>query len=293
MITVTALGLMAALAQAAPCESLRTGSFPNTTITSAQLVAAGPYVAPAPGGPPGGPVAPAAGRGDGAGRGGGRGEGAPAAGRGDGAGAGGRGGGRGAAAAPAGPVLPAHCRIAATLEPSADSVIDVEVWMPEASRWNGKFQMVGNGGWAGTISFAAMANALQEGFATASTDTGHKGGNALFATDHPEKLIDFAYRAVHETVVTAKAMIAKFYDRGPRLSYWNGCSTGGRQGLMAAQRFPEDFDAILAGAPANYHSHLHSNDLVNAVPALTTPGALLSQAKLDNLNKAVVNACDA
>ena len=293
MITVTALGLMAALAQAAPCESLRTGSFPNTTITSAQLVAAGPYVAPAPGGPPGGPVAPAAGRGDGAGRGGGRGEGAPAAGRGDGAGAGGRGGGRGAAAAPAGPVLPAHCRIAATLKPSADSVIDVEVWMPEASRWNGKFQMVGNGGWAGTISFAAMANAVQEGYATASTDTGHKGGNALFAIDHPEKLIDFAYRAVHETVVTAKAMITKFYDRGPRLSYWNGCSTGGRQGLMSAQKYPEDFDAILAGAPANYQTHLHAWDLAVSTPVLKDTAGAVSAAKLDMVNKAMINACDA
>src|SRR5215210_5966712 len=104
MVTVTALGLLAALAQAAPCESLRTLSLPNTTITSAQLVPAGPYVAPAPGGPPGGPVAPAAGRGEAAGRGGGRGDGAAAAGRGAG---GGRGGG-GAAAAPAGPVLPAR-----------------------------------------------------------------------------------------------------------------------------------------------------------------------------------------
>src|SRR5688500_3848698 len=293
MITVTALGLMAALAQAAPCESLRTLSFPNTTITSAQLVAAGPYVAPAPGGPPGGPVAPAAGRGDGAGRGGGRGEGAPAAGRGDGAGAGGRGGGRGAAAAPAGPVLPAHCRIAATLKPSADSVIDVEVWMPEASRWNGKFQMVGNGGWAGTISFAAMANAVQEGYATASTDTGHKGGNAIFAIDHPEKLTDFAYRAVHETVVTAKAMIAKFYDRGPRLSYWNGCSTGGRQGLMSAQKYPDDFDAILAGAPANYQTHLHAWDLSVAIPVLKDPGGAIPASKLAMINRAALNACDA
>ena len=283
MITVTALGLMAALAQAAPCESLRTVSLPNTTITSAQLVAAGPYAAPAPGGPPGGPVAPGAGRGDGIGRGGGRGEGAAP---------GGRGGGRGAAAAPAGPVLPAHCRIAATLKPSADSVIDVEVWMPEASSWNGKFQMVGNGGWAGTISFAAMANAVQEGYATASTDTGHKGGNALFAIDHPEKLTDFAYRAVHETVVTAKAMITKFYDRGPRLSYWNGCSTGGRQGLMSAQKYPEDFDAILAGAPANYQTHLHAWDLAVSTPVLKDTAGAVSAAKLDMVNKAMINACD-
>jgi feruloyl esterase len=291
MITVAALGLMAALQQAAPCESLRATSLPNTTVTAAQLVAAGPYVAPAPGGPPGGPVAPAAG----GGRGGGRGEGAAPGGRGDGAGAAGRGGGgRGGAAAPAAaPVLPAHCRIAATLKPSADSAIDIEVWMPEASSWNGKFQMVGNGGWAGVISYAAMATAVQEGYATASTDTGHKGGNALFAIDHPEKLTDFAYRAVHETVVTAKSMIAKYYDRGPRLSYWNGCSTGGRQGLMSAQKYPEDFDAVVAGAPANYQTHLHAWDLAVSTPVLKDPSAAVPTAKLEMVNRAVVNACDA
>ena len=121
----------------------------------------------------------------------------------------GAGGGRGGGGAPAaaGPVLPAHCRVAATLKPSADSVIDIEVWMPESASWNGKFQAVGNGGWAGVISYAAMATAVGEGYATASTDTGHKGGNALFAIDHPEKLTDFAYRAVHEMTVQAKAII--------------------------------------------------------------------------------------
>jgi feruloyl esterase len=286
MITVTALSLMAALAQAAPCESLRTISLPNTTITSAQLVPAGPYVAPAPGGPPGGPVVPGAGRGE-AGRGGGRGDG-PAAGRG-----GGRGAGGGAPAAAVGPVLPAHCRIAATLKPSADSVIDIEVWMPEPSSWNQKFQAVGNGGWAGVISYAAMATAVGEGYATASTDTGHKGGNALFAIDHPEKLTDFAYRAVHEMTVTAKELISKFYSRAPRLSYWNGCSTGGRQGLMSAQKYPEDFDAILAGAPANYQTHLHTWDLSVSTPVLKDTAGAVSAAKLDLVNKAVLNACDA
>ena len=117
-------------------------------------------------------------------------------------------------------MLPAHCRVAAVLKPSADSQIEMEVWLPSEG-WNGKFQMVGNGGWAGTISFPAMATALQEGYATASTDTGHKGGNAAFAIGHPEKLVDFAYRAVHETTVKSKAIMAAFYDRAPRL-----CRTG-------------------------------------------------------------------
>jgi len=93
--------------------------------------------------------------------------------------------------------LPAFCRVAATLTPSSDSDIKIEIWLP-AQAWNGKFQAVGNGGWAGTISYAAMASALQEGYATASTDTGHVGGTATFALGHPEKVVDFAYRAIHE-----------------------------------------------------------------------------------------------
>src|SRR5204863_7219770 len=101
---------------------------------------------------------------------------------------------------PAGLKVPAFCRVAATLKPASDSEIDIEVWMP-AENWNGKFQAVGNGGWAGVISYPAMATALQEGYATASTDTGHKGGNANFAIGHPEKVVDFAYRSVHDTTV--------------------------------------------------------------------------------------------
>ena len=138
-----------------------------------------------------------------------------------------------------------------------------------------------------------MAAALQEGYATASTDTGHKGGNALFAIGHPEKLVDFAYRAVHETAVQSKAMINAHYGRAPRLSYWNGCSTGGRQGLMSAQRYPEDFDAIVAGAPANYQTHLHAWDLSVAAPVLKNPAAAVPAAKLQMVNRAVINACDA
>jgi feruloyl esterase len=263
MLSVVALTMMAAVADAAPCENLKALALPNTTITSAQLVAAGPFAPPAPQGPPGGPVAPPAG--------------AP--------------GGRGQGPAAPQIVLPEHCRVAAVLKPSSDSHIEMEVWMP-AENWNGKFQMVGNGGWAGVISYPAMAGALQEGYATASTDTGHKGGNALFAIGHPEKLIDFAYRAVHETVVQSKAVIAKFYTRPARLSYWNGCSTGGRQGLMAAQKYPEDFDAVLAGAPANFQTHLHAWDLSVAMPAVRTPASGVPAAKLAMINRAALAACD-
>jgi feruloyl esterase len=269
---ISALMLAGGLYAVTPCESLKAVALSNTTITISEMVPAGPYTPPAPAGPPGGPVA---GRGP-----------EPAA-----APAGGRGGRGGAPAAPA-LVLPAHCRIHAILKPSPDSEIEMEVWLP-SDTWNGKFQAVGNGGWAGVISYAAMASALQEGYATASTDTGHKGGNAAFAINHPDKLVDFAYRAVHETTVTSKALVSAFYDRAPRLSYWNGCSTGGRQGLMEAQKYPDDFDAILAGAPANYQTHLHTWDLTVAIPTLQDPAAAVPAAKLAMLNKAVLDACDA
>ena len=106
-------------------------------------------------------------------------------------------------------------------------------------------------------------------------------------------MVDFAYRAVHESTVTTKALVAKFYDRPARLSCWNGGSTGGRQGLMEAQKFPDDFDAIVAGAPANYQTHLHTWDLSVAVPVLNNPAAALTQDKLNALRDAAVNTCDA
>src|SRR5579872_6598722 len=118
---------------------------------------------------------------------------------------------------------PAYCRVAATLKPSSDSDIKIEVWMP-ASGWNGKFQAVGNGGWAGTISYAAMAQALARRYATTSTDTGHSTPGASFAFGHPEKLIDYAYRSEHEMTVHAKTVIEAFYGKAPERSYFNGCS---------------------------------------------------------------------
>jgi len=114
--------------------------------------------------------------------------------------------------------VPAFCRVSATLTPSSDSEIKIEVWLPE-NGWNGNLQSVGNGAWAGTISYPAMATALEAGYASASTDTGHTGGNpATFIPGHPEKLIDFAYRAVHEMTVAAKAIIAARYGNGPKYS---------------------------------------------------------------------------
>ena len=135
--------------------------------------------------------------------------------------------GRGGPAAP----LPAYCRVAATLTPSADSHIEMELWLP-SENWNGKFLAVGNGGWAGNIQFDAMAAGLRRGYAVASNDTGHKGGSAEFAIGHPEKLIDFGYRAMHEMAVQSKKLVQAFYNRAAQLSYYQGCSTGGRQVMM-------------------------------------------------------------
>ena len=190
--------------------------------------------------------------------------------------------------------LPAFCRIAATLKPSSDSDIKVEIWMP-LSGWNGKFEAVGNGGWAGTISYGAMAGALRRGYATASTDTGHagNGGDGSFALNHPEKVVDFAYRAVHEMTVQAKAVAEKHYGSAPRLSYWNGCSTGGRQGLKEAQKYPEDYDGIIAGAPANFMTHLSTHALWVAQATLKDPASLIPREKYAAIHKAVLDACDA
>ena len=145
--------------------------------------------------------------------------------------------------------VPDFCRAMLTLKPSSDSDIKVEVWLP-ASEWNGKFQAVGNGGFAGVLPYAAMARAVLDGYATAGTDTGHVGNTAEFALGHPEKVVDFGYRAIHEMTVAAKRVIDAHYGRAPQFSYFNGCSQGGRQGITSAQRYPADFDGIVAGAAA-------------------------------------------
>ena len=200
--------------------------------------------------------------------------------------------GLGAGAAIRPQILPAHCRVAATLRPSADSDIKMELWLP-VENWNGKFEMVGNGGWAGIISFPQMAAALREGYATASTDTGHEGGNGMFALGHPEKIVDFGWRAVHETVVKSKALIQAYYSQSPKYSYWNGCSTGGRQGLIEVTKFPDDFDGAVDGAPANPHIHLHAASVERSIELMNNPGGALSKANVETLHKAILAKCDA
>jgi len=139
------------------------------------------------------------------------------------------------------------------------------------------------------ISYAALADAVRAGYASASTDTGHVGGRGTFALGHPEKLIDFAWRSEHEMTVTAKAVIAAFYGSAPSRSYWNGCSTGGRQGLKEAQKFPEDYDGIIAGAPANRTALA----LWIAHAVLKDPASYIPPAKYPAIHQAAIAACDA
>ena len=188
--------------------------------------------------------------------------------------------------------LPAFCRIQLTLTPSSDSDIKSEVWLP-LNGWNGKFQQVGNGAWAGSIQYGALAEALKRGYAAASTDAGHTGVDASFAMGHPEKLKDFGYRAVHETAVQSKQTITNFYGMAPRLSYFNGCSGGGRMAFQEAQRFPADFDAILAGAPGYNRVNQSVWMLMNAKATLDNPASFIPPAKYAVLHRAALDACDA
>jgi feruloyl esterase len=190
--------------------------------------------------------------------------------------------------------LPAFCRVIAEDKPTADSFIKIEVWMP-SSGWNGKFRGQGNGGFAGEIDYRALAFAVLQGYASAATDTGHaaEGTNATWALGHPEKIVDFAYRAIHEMTVVGKATVKAFYGDAPQHSYFANCSNGGRQALMEAQRYPEDYDGILAGAPANYWTHLLSSALYDAQTTTSDPASYIPMNKIPTIAKAVNAACDA
>jgi feruloyl esterase len=259
-----------AASSAATCESLRSVSIANVTISSADVVA---------------PAPPAAGRG-------GRAGGAPAA-------APAPGGARGPAPAgppaAAAPPLPEYCRVRLLLTPTSDSKINAELWLP-VTTWNGRFMAVGNGGFGGSIQgFGEMTTALRLGYATAGNDTGHSeadGPNGMFGLGHPEKIVDFAYRAMHEMTVTSKKLITEFYGRPQQFSYYKGCSTGGRQGAMNAQRYPDDFDGIIAGALANRHIQMHTAGVYRSIELARHPEMEIPPAKAQMVNKAVLNACD-
>lgn len=249
VVLAVVAGVSTPSAAGSECKDLASLSVPQTTVTSAELVAAGTFAPPA---------------------------GAPGAGRGS----------RSPFAD-----LPAFCRVAATLRPTADSDIKVELWLP-ASGWNGRYEAIGQGGLAGNIPYGEMAQAVAAHYATSGTDTGHVGDSAEFAIGHREKLVDFAYRAIHEMTAKSKTIITAHYGRSPERSYFNGCSGGGRHGITSAQRYPTDFDGIVAGAsswnqPRMDAARIGVNRIVNR-----TAESGLPPAKFPMIHEAVLQACD-
>jgi feruloyl esterase len=191
--------------------------------------------------------------------------------------------------------LPSFCRVAATLTPSGDSNIRIEVWMP-ASGWNGKYEGTGNGGYAGSIQYQDLAAGLRRGYAVANTDMGTtpstmEDGDVLVG--HAEKWRDWGSRSTHEMTVATKQIIRAYYGKEPAFSYFVGCSTGGQQGLVEAQRFPDDYDGILAGAPANNRTRLHMSFLWDLAAARKSPESSIPASKLSLISEAVLNACTA
>jgi hypothetical protein len=190
--------------------------------------------------------------------------------------------------------LPPSCRVTGILHPSSDSVIRFEVWLPE-SDWNQRYLGVGNGGFAGSIGYQSLAGNLKRGFATAGSDAGHQatGEDASWAYQHPEKIKDFGWRAVHLTAQRAKDIIKTYYAKPASKSYFDSCSDGGREALMEAQRFPEDYDGILAGAPANAWTHLISSGMSITQQTMSDPAGYISNLKLPAVQRASLAACDA
>src|SRR6516225_6171747 len=264
MIASIALVLLGAAATAAPtpCENLASFKLDNATITNAAVVPEGPPprgAAPRGGAPRGG-AAPQAGQ-------------------------------RAPAAPPAN--IPEHCRVQLVLKPTSDSLINMELWLP-TKNWNGKFMGVGNGGFAGSIQGTTneMPQALRLGYATAGTDTGHQEQGGSWAIGHPEKMIDFGYRSTHEMTLKAKEIVKAFYDQTAKYSYFKGCSTGGRMALMEAQRYPDDYDGIIAGSLANRHIHMWTAGVARSVELSRHPEGNLTDEKAALVNRLVTSTCD-
>ena len=189
--------------------------------------------------------------------------------------------------------LPAFCRVEATARPTSDSDIRFEVWIPPADAWNGKFEGVGNGGYSGAIGYAAMATGLRRGYAVASTDTGHTGDDMKFGQGHPEKVIDWAYRSIHVMTEASKLVVRNAQGRFAEHAYFVGCSSGGHQALSEAQRYPDDYDGIVAGDPAHNRIRQTFAFLYGWVVTHTADGKPIIPAnKLALLTRGAVEACD-
>ena len=189
--------------------------------------------------------------------------------------------------------LPTFCRVHGVISPAPDSRIGFELWLPRLG-WNHKLEMVGNGGYSSDIGWSEMADRLRAGYASVATDTGHTGSDPAFAMGHPESIVDWGNRAVHETAQTAKLTLQAYYGATPVHSYFKGCSTGGHQALMEAQRYPDDFDAIIAGDPGNNRTHLNAGFLwqyISNHPRGDDANPILPASKLAMITRAVIKAC--
>jgi feruloyl esterase len=188
----------------------------------------------------------------------------------------------------------AFCRVDVTSRPTADSDIRIELWIPMGAAWNGKYVQFGNGGFAGSIPTDFIKAFAQRGYAAAATDDGHQasdGTDAAWALGHPQKIIDFGWRALKETTDVSKALIGAMKAQGPSRSYFAGCSDGGREALMEAQRYPADFDGIVAGAPANDFTRLLAFAAQTQQALLNRPGGYLTPASLSSLQAGALKDC--
>ncbi|MBP7705069.1 MAG: tannase/feruloyl esterase family alpha/beta hydrolase [Caulobacter sp.] len=197
------------------------------------------------------------------------------------------------------PTMKAFCRVEATLKPTPKSNVKVEVWLPETSEWNGRLMATGNGGYGGSLGQPrlAMRPALHRGYVTTGTDMGHSGDgstgeDASWALNNPEVLADFGHRANHVTAVFAKAVTAAYYGKGPNYAYFQGCSDGGREALMEAQRYPDDYDGIVAGAPANQWTRLMSAMAWSWEVAHRDAASMIPDEKLPLIQAAALADCD-
>ena len=182
------------------------------------------------------------------------------------------------------------CRVVATIE----TEIKFELWLPV--NWNGRYQQVGNGGYTGAINYPTMGGALAKGFATASSDLGHVSKNSFDATwmvGHKQRVIDFGYRAHHLVSVISKEIIKAYYGHEVDHSYFVGCSSGGWQGLTEIQKFPEDFDGVVAGAPAHNFVRLNVRDAIAAQMSLRNPEGNLTSVQTKLVGAAALKKCDA
>jgi feruloyl esterase len=185
---------------------------------------------------------------------------------------------------------PNFCRVKISLTPSVDSNILMEVWLPE--NWNRKFLGVGSFGWGGSIMYNGLMSGLQEGYAVANSDTGHQDGNdGAFSLGHPEKMIDYGYRAAHEMTVTSKKMIKMYYGKLPKYSYWAGCSLGGLEGLIEAKRYPKDYNGYVIGAPPNPIVHFNGMQIYSSWLLNQNANLKMNRDKMNIVHNAVLDKC--